>query len=249
MLGEEKPVMKKVLLLMVCLLWPVTVCAQTVYYNTEGGRYYHADRHCDSISEKYWNALAEITREQARQIGLKGPCERCFERESASIADDAGDAEGSILAAPVMLAYSQDDQAFYEACFENARQNMHDPERSDPEYVYRNQAKYCEEAGEGGRKYFAKQNMLWGLASQEDIPRDTSLMIGYAALEQIAHMPRERINQYYADAWMNISNPDQRIWQVHMSMAANYRSAQPDADAYIVYVDAGTGEILDMVKH
>lgn len=155
----------------------------------------------------------------------------------------------SKLAAPGMLEYSQDDQAFYEACFENARKNMHDPEQSDPEYVYRNQARYCEELGEGGRKYFAKQNMLWGLASQEDIPRDMALLTGYAALEQIVQMPREKVNQYYADAWMNISNPAQRIWQVHMSMAAEYRSRQKAADSYIIYVDAATGAIVDVEKN
>lgn len=242
--------MKKFWLLMVCLLWPATVSAQTVYYNTEGGRYYHADPHCDSISEKYWNSMAEITREQAQQIGLGGPCERCFKKGSVLTAGEAGGAEGFILTAPVTLEYSQDDQVFYEACFENARQNMHDPERSDPEYVYRNQARYCEEElGEGGRKYFAKQNMLWGLVSEGDIPRDMSLLIGYAALEQIVQMPREEMKQYYADAWMNISNPDQRIWQVHMSMAAEYRRLQEAADSYIVYVDAATGAILDVTKN
>lgn len=238
------------LLLMVCLMWPMIVCAQTVYYNTEGGRYYHADPHCDSISEKYWNSMAEITQEQAQQIGLKGPCERCVEKDAASIADEAGGPEVSILNAPVTLEYSQEDQTFYEACFENARQKMPDPDRSDPEYVYKNQARYCEEElGEGSRKYFAKQNMLWGLASEDDIPRDRSLMIGYAALEQIARMPREEMNKYYADAWMNISNPDPRIWQVHMSMAAEYRRIQPDADSYTVYIDAGTGKVLDVTKY
>ena len=238
------------LLVGIVFLCGASASAQTVYYNTAGGRYYHADPHCDSISEKYWNSMEEITQEKAQQIGLKGPCERCFNKENASIADEAGGPEASILKVPVTLEYTQEDQVFYETCFENARQKMPDPDRSDPEYVYRNQAKYCEEElGEGGRKYFAKQNMLWGLASEEDMPRDTSLLIGYAALEKIAHMPREEMNKYYADAWLNISNPDQRIWQVHMSMAADYRRVQPDVDSYTVYIDADTGEILDITKY
>ena len=70
-----------------------------------------------------------------------------------------------------------------------------------PEYVYKNQARYCgEELGEGGRKYFAKQNMLWGLASESDIPRDRSLLIGYTVLEKIVQMPREEMNKYFADS-------------------------------------------------
>lgn len=158
-------------------------------------------------------------------------------------------AETPLLDAPMMLEYTQEDQVFYEACFEHARQNMPDPDRSDPEYVYRNQAKYCEELGKGGRAYFAGQNMLWGLACDGDIPRDMALMIGYAALEQIVQMPREEMNRYYADAWMNISKPEQRIWQVHMSMAADYRRLQQDADSYIVYVDAGTGGIVGAVRY
>lgn len=243
--------MKKAILWLaaIVLLCGASASAQTVYYNTEGGRYYHADPHCDSISEKYWSSMSEIKREQAQQIGLKGPCERCVEKEAASIADEAGGPEVPILNAPVTLEYSPEDQVFYEACFENARQNMHDPARSDPEYVYRNQAQYCEEQGEGGRKYFAKQNMLWGLASESDIPRDRSLLIGYTVLEKIVQMPREEMNKYFADAWLNISNPDQRIWQVHMNMASDYRRVQPDAVSYIMYVDAGTGEVLDVMKY
>lgn len=243
--------MKKIVVLIatVAFLCGSVSSAQTLYYNTEGGRYYHADPHCDSISEKYWNSMVEIAQEQAQQMGLKGPCERCVEKEAASIADEAGGPGSSIFNAPVTLECSQEDQVFYEACFENARQNMHDPEQSDPEYVYRNQAKYCEELGEGGREYFAKQNMLWGLASEGDIPRDRSLLIGYAVLEKIVQMPREEMNKYFADAWLNISNPDQRIWQVHMNMASDYRKVQQDAVSYIVYVDAGTGEVLDVTKY
>lgn len=243
--------MKRIVVLMAVLVF---LCgsvagAQTLYYNTEGGQYYHADPHCNSISEKYWNSMAEIAQEQAQQIGLKGPCERCVEKEAASIADEAGGPEVPILHAPVTIECSQEDQVFYEACFENARQNMHDPDRSDPEYVYRNQAKHSQEASEGERKWLAKTGGLYDLAADDDIPRDTSILLGYAALEQIGKMPREEMNKYYADAWLNISNPDQRIWQVHMNMASDYRKVQQDVVSYIVYVDAGTGEVLDVTKH
>ncbi|MBQ8905888.1 MAG: hypothetical protein IJY85_05915, partial [Ruminococcus sp.] len=76
-----------------------------------------------------------------------------------------------------------------------------------------------------------------------------SLLIGYTVLERIVQMPREEMNKYFADAWLNISNPDQRIWQVHMNMASDYRRVQPDAVSYIMYVDAGTGEVLDVMKY
>jgi len=75
------------------------------------------------------------------------------------------------------------------------------------------------------------------------------LLIGYAALAQIVRMPRERMNRYYADAWMNISRPEKRIWQVHMSMAAEYRKRQQNAESYIVYIDAATAEIVDVTVY
>ena len=67
----------------IVLLCGASASAQTVYYNTEGGRYYHADPHCDTIDEKYWNSMAEISEEQALQMGFKGACQRCFKEEPA----------------------------------------------------------------------------------------------------------------------------------------------------------------------
>ena len=67
---------------LLCALWPVVVCAQTVYYNAEGGRYYHADPHCDVIDEKYWDEMAETTTAYTERLGLRGPCSRCFSDES-----------------------------------------------------------------------------------------------------------------------------------------------------------------------
>ena len=59
--------MKKTILLMIAMMFLCSsaASAQTVYYNTEGGRYYHADPHCDVIDEKYWNSMAGISEEQA----------------------------------------------------------------------------------------------------------------------------------------------------------------------------------------
>ena len=51
--------------IMLCLMGGAA-CAQTVYYNTDGGRYYHADPHCDAIDEQYWDDMAEI---QMKDIG------------------------------------------------------------------------------------------------------------------------------------------------------------------------------------
>lgn len=65
------------------LILPAMAHAQTVYYNTEGGRYYHADPHCDTIDQRYWNEMAETTTAYAERLGLRGPCSRCFDEESA----------------------------------------------------------------------------------------------------------------------------------------------------------------------
>lgn len=200
-------------------------CAQTVYYNTDGGRYYHADPHCDTIDERYWDAMAEIQMKDAMQSGLRGACSRCVHL-------------------PLMLEYAQEDRLFYETCFESARQNMNNPEQDDPEYVYRNQARACDEMSENIRRIEARHNMLYGLASPQDVPRDQAIWTGYAALEHIAHVSREQMKRYYADAWLNISNPEQRIWMVYLQEATNLIEQNRTPKQYTFYIDAGTGEVL-----
>lgn len=77
--------MKRTIILMVAMafLCGSVASAQTIYYNTAGGRYYHADPHCDVIDEKYWDEMAETTTTYAQQLGLHGPCSRCFDEEPA----------------------------------------------------------------------------------------------------------------------------------------------------------------------
>ena len=77
--------MKKTILLIAAtvFLCSSAASAQTVYYNTEGGRYYHADPRCDVIDEKYWDEMAETTTAYTERLGLRGPCSRCFDDESA----------------------------------------------------------------------------------------------------------------------------------------------------------------------
>lgn len=52
--------MKRTIILMVAMafLCGSVASAQTIYYNTAGGRYYHADPHCDVIDEKYWDEIS-----------------------------------------------------------------------------------------------------------------------------------------------------------------------------------------------
>ena len=69
------------LLLLLCPAWAL---AQTVYFNPDGGRYFHADPHCASISEAYWAGMRETTEEEALQRGLSGSCPRCMPREAES---------------------------------------------------------------------------------------------------------------------------------------------------------------------
>lgn len=75
--------MKKMIMLLVGIVFlcGASASAQTVYYNTEGGRYYHADPYCDTIDEKYWDDMAETTTAYTEQLGLRGPCSRCCHEE------------------------------------------------------------------------------------------------------------------------------------------------------------------------
>lgn len=66
------------------LLCPAWALAQTVYFNPDGGRYFHADPHCTSISETYWAGMRETTEEEAMQRGLSVPCPECMPQGAAS---------------------------------------------------------------------------------------------------------------------------------------------------------------------
>lgn len=66
------------------LLCPTWALARTVYFNPDGGRYFHADPHCASISETYWADMRETTEEEAMQRGLSGPCPECMLQGVAS---------------------------------------------------------------------------------------------------------------------------------------------------------------------
>ena len=69
--------MRRVLyLLLLCMMMPAAARAQ-YYVNPDGGQYYHADRQCDAISEKYWAGMREMDEDEAiARVGLS-PCERC----------------------------------------------------------------------------------------------------------------------------------------------------------------------------
>ena len=77
--------MKKTAMLMaaVIFLCGSAASAQTVYYNTEGGRYYHDDPRCEAIDERYWDEIAETTEGYAERLGLRGPCSLCYGEEAA----------------------------------------------------------------------------------------------------------------------------------------------------------------------
>ena len=141
------------------------------------------------------------------------------------------------------VSFSAEDEIFYMECFDNARINMHEPERSDPVCGYREQAEYCNSRHESIKKLMAKENKLWGYASEEDIPLEEAILLGYAALEKIAGVTRETMHKYFAEAWMNVSVPEKHVWQIAYAYSTFYRKQNESADRYYVYIDAQSGEI------
>lgn len=63
---------------LVVFLLGAVASAQTYYYNLDGGRYLHADPHCASIDEQYGDSMAEISLEQAQNMGLIEYCADCM---------------------------------------------------------------------------------------------------------------------------------------------------------------------------
>ena len=149
---------------------------------------------------------------------------------------------------PVQITYTDEDRLFYEECLQDARGHMCDPDRQDPEYLYRNQAEYSSQLSGKQRQWAAEDNLLWGLATEDDIPRSEALMIGYAFLDQVEHVDREEMKKYYADAWYNISDPQRSIWRVSMAWATEYPRNR-ETTSYFVYVDAASGWVLTVEEY
>ena len=74
--------MKRVLLSALCLILLALPCLaeEAVYYvNPDGGRYFHADRQCPSMSEAYWPNLLSLTAQEMTQAPYAdlAPCPVC----------------------------------------------------------------------------------------------------------------------------------------------------------------------------
>ncbi|MBP3657028.1 MAG: hypothetical protein J6K32_10070 [Clostridia bacterium] len=72
------------MLALLMLLRAAAVQAQTVYCNTNGGRYYHTQPRCEAIDPKYRDAVKAIEPEQAEEYGLIGSCGYCGKRAAES---------------------------------------------------------------------------------------------------------------------------------------------------------------------
>ena len=76
--------------LLACALLSAAAMAEGIYYvNPDGGRYIHADRQCDSMNEKYWDGLVQITVEEAERRGLRR-CERCAQEAERTQTTEPG---------------------------------------------------------------------------------------------------------------------------------------------------------------
>lgn len=82
---------KRIAALLACTLLGTAAMAESIYYvNPDGGKYIHADRQCDSMSEKYWAGLESITQEEAARRGLER-CSRCAQEEQPPVNLPEGD--------------------------------------------------------------------------------------------------------------------------------------------------------------
>ncbi len=105
------------------------------------------------------------------------------------------------------------------------------------------QGAYSSQLSEKKREWAAEENLLWGLATEDDMPRSEAMMIGYAFLDQVEHVDREEMKKYYADAWYNISDPQRSVWRVALAWATDYPGNR-ETTSYFVYVDAVSGQVL-----
>ena len=210
------------------LLWiPISVLAMespnnlTLYYNPNGGRYYHSNQKCTTISSKYWSTMVEYS---SSLLELE-PCITCCEFALPGFSD--GIWEGPFNLLDVIRL----NETYYKQCYEIALCYMDADIRENPRIRYFNSIAINEE--------FSK---CWGFSSDDEITHEQALLLGYAALEKCIGIDSHELRKYFVEAWLNIERADNHFWRVDINpLVSNTKFLKNTG--YFVYIDANSGII------
>ena len=214
-----------------------------LYYNPDGGRYFHTQPDCDSIDPKYWDGMASFMGEELDDAPYNAlrPCSMCDAGAELSSLPPESMLQNKAIDFPVRTTISDEEHARYLALY------TADCERAYADYGYepgmdaRNQAEFTKNFArvdtEEGNFALALEGIRFILPDETMLSFEDAMLYGYAFLEKALN--RTDLSVYHLSGWLNASNPDQPVWWiVATDFTQNYRTL------YKLYLDARTGVLL-----
>ena len=215
-----------------------------LYYNPNGGRYFHTRPDCDLIDPKYWDGMAAFMGDElddAPYNTLK-PCQKCDAGAELSSLPAKRYMTRLSISSPIRTTISDEEHARYLALYEA------DCERAYADYGYepgmdaREQAEFTRVDTEEVNFALALEGTRFILPDETMLSFEDAMLYGYAFLEKALN--RTDLSVYHLSGWLNASNPDQPVWWI---MATDY--TQDYRTICTLYLDAQTGVLLAAKRH
>ena len=140
---------------------------------------------------------------------------------------------------------NEEEKAFYRSCYEEALSHMEPSLQERPDFFYVEQARISAE--------YPNAVILWGLANEEDYPRDDAIILGYAVLEKVIGKPQEELKCFFADPWLfledKVTGENRRMWRVNIRFASDLITDDMWPNSYNVFVDAADGTVIRIEEY
>lgn len=214
-----------------------------LYYNPNGGRYFHTLSNCDAIDPKYWDGMVSFMGDELDDAPYNAlrPCQMCDADANLSSLPPESTLQNSVIDFPIRTTISSEEHARYLALY------TADCERAYADYGYEpgmdaqvqaeSTAYFARVDTEEGNFSLALEGIRFILPDETMLPFEDAMLYGYAFLEKVLN--RTDLSIYHLSGWLNASNPDQPVWWIMATdYTRNYRTI------YTLYLDARTGVLL-----
>lgn len=214
-----------------------------LYYNPNGGRYFHTQPNCDSIDPKYWDGMASFMGDELNDAPYNAlrPCQMCDADAKLSSLPAKRHMTHLSISSPIRTTISDEERARYLALFTAECERAYEEYGYEPGMDAQSQAEFTSHSAdvdtEEGNFALALEGIRFILPDETMLSFEDAALYGYAFLEKALN--RTDLSIYHLSGWLNASNPDQPVWWI---MATDY--TQNYRTIYTLYLDARTGVLL-----
>ena len=228
-------------LLLLMASFPVFIRGEEAgWYNPQGGKKYHRIGICDTIDQQYWHAMQNIFISEAEDKGLK-KCETCFAEDYLyeRFIRFTQQADRIRLNEESVLAYASD--------YVMALSMMDEYTQTHPDYNYQFEAETFSNWTEEEIAAFG----WWkcSLAPKDELQWDQVVLLGYAYLDQVCRVNKDKLMYYFSDPMYHILPDGSTRWRISMQVALNYGKVSLPHRSYDIYINTKNAELLDIEKH